>query len=183
MGRVMDHVANNPVRIDITPSSVTIECHSSGDSSEKVSSNEVASRSIPANAASMSIWRGSGSSGEDGDSPRSAPGCVSVMSSINLIPKRTSRTWSVYSAIDHWPSTGRRSRSSELRPATALAKRVGRPAMAARAEASVHSLPLNPHSSHCSKSTTPSILPAISERRGKRRSTCPGAPKCLTHPA
>ena len=43
MGRVMDRVAKIQCGSTLDPSSVTVECHSSGDSSEKVSSNEVAS--------------------------------------------------------------------------------------------------------------------------------------------
>jgi hypothetical protein len=86
------------------------------------------------------------------------------------------------SAMDHWPSTGRRSRSSELRPATALANRVGRPAIAEMAAASLHSSPLNPHSSHRSKST-PRFCPLSPSRALKEFSTCHGCAEVPTYPA
>jgi hypothetical protein len=83
-----------------------------------------------------------------GESPRSVHGCETTISRRTLIPKTTSRKWSVYSAIDQWFSMGRRSRSLGSRPATASANRAGRSAIADVAPASLHFSPLNPHSSH-----------------------------------
>jgi hypothetical protein len=59
------------------------------------------SLAIPDNAAGMSMSLGSASKGVGVGVPRSLPGCSMAIARRNLMLKRTSRTWSRYSAIDH----------------------------------------------------------------------------------
>jgi hypothetical protein len=64
---------------------------------------------------------------------------------VHRMPKSTSRTWSVYSAIDHMSDMGRRCNATDGTPAMASAHRAPTWLMASIAAASVQASLLKPH--------------------------------------
>src|SRR5438128_789538 len=124
---------------------MAVDVHSTSVSSPRRCRSACASRSIPLSAALTSRIRGAGANSGSGASPSATPGWLTALSSTNRIPNSTSRTWSVYFAMDHMSGRGRLKSSSTLRSATPSTHWVGSRLIPVNAASSVQPSLSKPH--------------------------------------